>query len=348
MTFSKNQINKAGEVFKDRDSMSAEEIKNAEDALTYWRTIHSPVISDFHDVLKKVAYAINKKSVIVQRIKRSHSIIRKLNRMDGMKLARMQDIAGIRVILKDIKEVYKLVDTLKTNGFIHELKNEKDYIKEPKKSGYRGIHLVYKYNNPVKSESNGLHIEVQIRTKLQHIWATAVETISTFLGTHLKFDEGQPKWLKYFALTSSAFSFVENSPSVPKYENKDERETLELAIYEYNYNNINENLSAYSVAANFICNKVDESKKYHIVTLDTKARQVKIDSFTDSEIDLANKKYTEIERQNSKISTNQSVLVSTESIHELQEGFPNYFLDIKDFLTQMESMKKKLLILKGK
>ncbi len=342
MAYSKKQINKAGEVLKDKVNNSSDEIMNAEDVLTYWRTIHSPVISDFHDELKLMVNNISKSVIIVQRIKRSHSIIRKLNRLDGMQLARMQDIAGIRVILNDITEVYRLIETMKSSEFTHELKNEKDYIKEPKESGYRGIHLIYKYINPEKAESNGLYIEVQIRTKIQHIWATAVETMSTFLGTHLKFDEGQPKWLNYFALTSFAYSFVEKSPSVPKYSKYSEQETLELAIYEYNYNKINEALSAYSVAANFICNKVDEAKKYHIVTLDTKKRVVNVKSFTDTEIDEANKKYTEIERENSKIDTKQSVLVSSESIHELQDGFPNYFLDIKDFLNQMESMKKKL------
>ncbi len=348
MVYSKENINKAGVILKNKEIETKESIALAEDALTYWRTIHSPVISDFHDALKGNVHSINKKAIIVQRIKRSHSIIRKLNRITNMKLSRMQDIAGIRVILENIEEVYKLVEVLKDSSFIHELKNEKDYIMEPKESGYRGIHQIYKYNNPNMPESNGLYIELQIRTKLQHVWATAVETMSTFLGTHLKFEEGQPKWLNYFALTSSAYSFLEKSPSVPKYQKHNERATLEMAIYEYNYNKINEALSAYSVAANFICTKVDDSKKYHIVTLDTKVRRVKVDSYTDSEIDKANKAYTEIERKNLNNSSKQSVLVSTDSINELQEGFPNYFLDIKNFLAQMESMKRKLAALKGK
>jgi len=348
MNFSKSQINKAGDILKNKDGKSTDEITWAEDALTYWRTIHSPVISDFHDELKKIVTLVSSSGVVVQRIKRSLSIIRKLNRISGMKLARMQDIAGIRVIVKNIDEVYKLDKALKSSGFVHELINQKDYIQNPKESGYRGIHLVYKYNNPKKPESHGLKIEVQLRTKLQHIWATAVETMSIFLGTHLKFNEGQPKWLKYFALTSSAYSFYEKSPPVPKYEKYNERETLEMAIYEYNYNKINEALSAYSVAAKFICDEVDESKKYHIVTLDSKERIVNIRSYTESQIDLANRKYTEIERENAQNEAKQSVLVSTESLHELRDGFPNYFLDIEDFLGLMESIKEVLHRLQGK
>jgi putative GTP pyrophosphokinase len=345
MTFSKKQITKAGEILKDKQNKTDEEILWAEDALTFWRTIHSSVITEFHNDLKSKVNEVNDQAIVVQRIKRSHSIISKLNRMDGMQLARMQDIAGVRVILKDLSEVYKLVEKIRDSEFQHEFKNSKDYIQEPKESGYRGIHLIYKYNNPSKPDANGLFIELQLRTKLQHTWATAVETMSTFLGMHLKFNEGQQKWLKYFALTSSAFTFVEKTPPVPKYEKLTEIETLKNAIYDYNYNKINESLSAYSVAAEFICKQVDVSNKYHLVTLDIEKRLVQIHSYGENQIDIANYAYTELERKSKEDGNKQSVLVSTESIHELQDGFPNYFLDIREFLSQMEIIKKRLKII---
>jgi ppGpp synthetase/RelA/SpoT-type nucleotidyltranferase len=343
MTNSKTEIDKAGNILKDKESYSDAEIANAEKTLTYWRTIHSSVITDFHSDLKKRVININKNAVIVQRIKRTESIIRKLNRISGMRLSRMQDIAGVRVIVNSIDEVYLLMDNLLHAEFLHEFKNKKDYIQEPKDSGYRGIHIIYKYNNQSEKDANGLYIEIQIRTKLQHIWATAVETMSTFLGTHLKFNEGQQKWLKYFALTSSAYSFIEKTPQVPKYDKYTEKDTLEMAIYEYNYNKINESLSAYSVAADFICKKVEDDKKYHIVTLDTLKRVVNVLSFSEAEIDIANEKYTQIENEFKEIEHKQSVLVSTDSIHELKNGFPNYFLDIREFLSQMDLIKARLI-----
>lgn len=344
--FTKGQVNKAGDILKSKDSRTKEEILWAEEALTFWRTNHSSVITDFHSDLKEKVNEVNDKSTIVQRIKRSQSIIRKLIRIDGMQLSRMQDIAGVRVIVSDLQELYLLAEKLKGPDFRHEFKNEKDYVQNPKESGYRGIHLIYKYNNPNKPDANGLFIEVQLRTKLQHTWATAVETMSTFLGTHLKFNEGQQKWLKYFALTSSAFSFIEKTPAIPNFNKLTEFDTLQMALYEYNYNKIKYSLSAYSIAADFICTKVDESKKYHIVTLDTESRKVNIQSFGEIQIDIANKKYTEIERNSTAESTKQSVLVSTESIHELQDGFPNYFLDIRSFLSQMDLIKLRLMMLK--
>ena len=63
-----------------------------------------------------------------------------------------------------------------------------DYIAHPKSDGYRGVHYVYKYRSgsTPKAEFNSLRIEVQLRSRLQHAWATAVETVSTFTGQALK------------------------------------------------------------------------------------------------------------------------------------------------------------------
>ena len=57
-----------------------------------------------------------------------------------------------------------------------------DYVENPKDSGYRSIHYVYKYSSKA-DKYNGLKIELQIRTKLQHNWATAVETAGAMTRT---------------------------------------------------------------------------------------------------------------------------------------------------------------------
>jgi len=64
-----------------------------------------------------------------------------------------------------------------------------------------------------------LRVELQIRTKLQHLWATAVETMGTFLGQALKSRQGSQDWLDFFTLISSAFSFIEGTPQIPRYSN---------------------------------------------------------------------------------------------------------------------------------
>ncbi|WP_457767666.1 RelA/SpoT domain-containing protein [Cyanobium sp. ULC082] len=68
----------------------------------------------------------------------------------------------------------------------HKLLRVDNYQAEPKPSGYRGIHLIYRYRSNKSETYNGLLLEVQIRSPLQHAWATAVETVGTFLKQSLK------------------------------------------------------------------------------------------------------------------------------------------------------------------
>jgi ppGpp synthetase/RelA/SpoT-type nucleotidyltranferase len=101
----------------------------------------------------------------------------------------MQDIGGLRAVVREVDYVYKLRDLLLKGRFLHKLVREDDYIRKPKASGYRSLHLVYRYANKYAPEYTGLQIEIQLRTELQHIWATAVETMGIILKQSLKSDE---------------------------------------------------------------------------------------------------------------------------------------------------------------
>jgi putative GTP pyrophosphokinase len=347
MTYTRNQIKKAGKILKEKELYSSDEVNNSEDILTYWRTVHGKVLNEIYGIVYTTVSKINKEAFVAQRIKRSPSIIRKLKRAGNNHLTTMQDIAGVRAVVDNLKELKRLEVQLKKNLVLHEFKSEDDYINSPKESGYRSIHLVYKYRNLSDPESDGLLVEIQIRTKLQHAWATSVETMGTFLGSQLKFNEGQPKWLKYFALTSSAFSFLEKSNPVPKFEKLSEIETYQQALYEFNYNKIEDNLKAYSTAADVICKDNDALKRYHIVILSVKDKTVQIISYNNDQFRQANIEYTNLERRESGNEFVQVVLVSTESIFELRDAFPNYFLDTREFLSKMDLIKKKVEALKS-
>ena len=86
----------------------------------------------------------------------------------------------------------------------------KNYIKEPNPdTGYRGIHLIYKYNSSKTPQYNDLLIEVQLRTRLQHLWATAVETVGMFTQNRLKFNQGDDVCLRFLKLVSIIFAAEE-------------------------------------------------------------------------------------------------------------------------------------------
>src|SRR5690606_10212353 len=98
------------------------------------------------------------------------------------------------------------------------LSSSKNYIDEPKKDGYRSIHLIYRYENDIAPEYRGLSIELQLRTRLQHAWATAVETMGTFLGQALKSGQGEAEWRGFFTIAGAAIAIVEGTAPVPGFE----------------------------------------------------------------------------------------------------------------------------------
>ena len=97
-----------------------------------------------------------------------------------IRLSQMQDIGGCRAVLRTSDNAYDLASDFVISRIRHELVRHKNYIEYPRQSGYRSIHLVYEYNSDRSTHWQGLKTEIQIRSLLQHQWATAVETVGTF------------------------------------------------------------------------------------------------------------------------------------------------------------------------
>jgi len=338
--FSKEQVNHAGDILK-LEELFHPERQWAENVLTNWRSAHAYPINTFNVTLRRRLRKIEREGLVAQRLKRTPSIINKLQRFGTMRLARMQDIAGLRAIVKQVKSVRVLEKCYKESNFSHNLVSQKDYITHPKISGYRGIHLVYRYNNTVAPEYNGLQLELQVRTKLQHAWATAVETIGTFLDQSLKSSEGAEEWLDFFALTSSAFAHLEKSPPVPQYSSISIRETYEKVLSWAEKQDIANRLNAFSIATNAIRN-VDKGGSYHLIVLNLKEKNLRIFNFPKKKLEEANEKYTDFEKKMLNGDPFQVVLVSTDSIKALRKAYPNYFLDTRQFLLELNKLKTEL------
>ena len=135
----------------------------------------------------------------------------------------MQDIGGCRVIVDSIPQVYAMIDRLKSSRMRHHKKEEYDYIATPKPDGYRSYHIVFSYFSDKNQKYNGLFIEIQIRTHIQHIWATAIEMMDTFTGNPLKIGQGDPKNKQFFVLASKLLEIYEkNGCSIDAVKNSDE------------------------------------------------------------------------------------------------------------------------------
>ena len=258
-----------------------------------------------------------------------------------MKLARMQDIGGVRAIVNSIVDVRELEKQyVDTKRFTHQLVAHKDYILNPKPDGYRGVHLVFRYNNTlarngIAAEYNGLLIELQFRTKLQHNWATAVETVGVFREEALKSGKGSKEWLEFFTLASSAFARLEQSPPVDEHVALSTTQIFEKLAVLVKRLDLLEHLAGISVAANAIhANKA--TGYYYLIILSPKQHSVTINSFAKDNLLEASKAYEQAELRAANGEQIEPVLVSAGKLKSLKQAYLNYFLDIREFIEKIK------------
>lgn len=297
-----------------------------------WRSSHSFPLNTFKIGLLKKAAQLDKDALVAQRLKRLSSIVTKLRRFQQMKLSQMQDIAGCRAVLASVKDVYQLVELYKKSDIKHKLLSVDDYIKTPKVSGYRSVHLIYGYYSDRKTTYNGLKVEVQLRSALQHAWATAVETVGTFIRQALKSSQGEADWLRFFVLMGTEIAIRENTAPVP--DTPTDRSTLkeELRLYVQKLD-VEGHLTSYAEALKTPETIGLKGAHYFLLDLDTNTKEVKIIGYKSNELENASSKYLELERS---IISGQSgrdvVLVSVDSLEALKKAYPNYFLDTHRFI----------------
>jgi hypothetical protein len=186
----KRRIISAGKILTDETSGQVEK-DAAISVISDWRSRHVVPMGIIATDLRNKCMQVDSRSFTAQRLKRMDSIASKLRRRDSlpsMNLWTMQDIGGCRAVIPNVVGVRAVESLYSTGSFIPHRK--KDYISSPQSSGYRGVHLVVKYQGHESSEYDGMQIEVQLRSRLQHIWATAVETVGYFTKQPLKSNLG--------------------------------------------------------------------------------------------------------------------------------------------------------------
>lgn len=343
--FSRNQVSKAGEYLTKNagpaeDYESFERWLSAYEVLTNWRACHGYPINTFQATLRTRLKKIDPEALVAQRLKRTPSILNKLNRFKGMNLARMQDIGGLRAVVGTKRQLQVLNEAYLSTNLTHELVSQYDYVRHPKPTGYRSIHLVYRYKGRTPTPYDGLLLELQLRTRVQHSWATAVETAGTFLEHPLKSNEGPDDWLKFFALVGSAFAYLEGTERVPGFEELDRAETYRRTAEEAARLRIRDMLLGYSSAVREIAPGTRRSAFYLVELSVAKAEKtVSITPFARDQLERANAAYAEVEKQASQTG-NQVVLVSAGSIESLRRAYPNYFLDTHEFLRNLSRVER--------
>lgn len=358
-------IRKIGEKLRDGKKLTKEQ----EIEFDTFRENHATIIKLFTKELEQIDF--QEKPLIAGRTKRIETIISKLRRPQHPKLNSIHDIAGSRLIfgnLKFLNDAMELLDQDIIQNFkeIIDKKKGKDkynYIKNPKEDGYRGVHRIFSYTGENISgvernvELKGLKIELQLRTHLQHIWATTVETYDMFKKTCLK-TMGMKKMEtnpgKFFKCCSLIFAGIENNDSVAIKENIEriyQHDDFKIILNELQGMEGIKNIKLPDISA-----KSDSEKENQEFILITNLKKKETTFFmlpsynseertqediSDEEIQnnslLINSIYRKIEQR-----SNESVvlLLDLKNVKNLQVTYPNYFLNTKEFIEILEKFKK--------
>ena len=292
---------------------------------------HTYPLNTFQATLRYKAEKVHPKRLVAQRIKRLSSIRSKLRRFSPwLKLSDMQDIGGCRAIVSSVEQVRRLVTLYKRSDLKHKIVDEDDYIQKPKISGYRGFHLIYSYNSDKVGTYNALKIEMQFRSALQHAWATAVETVGTFIGQALKASQGEEDWLRFFVLMGTEIAWREGTTQIPDTPKSKRGLLAELKKYANKLNVVN-HLHAYGLAVQFGEEPKLKGMHYFLVELDTTTRRLTVKGYKQNQLEKASDEYLRVER-NLSPGTSDAVLVSVDSVKALRRAYPNYFLDTHVFI----------------
>lgn len=131
---------------------------------------------------------------IKSRLKTPESIVKKLRKygyestIENM-VEYVNDIAGIRIICSFTSDIYRIAEMLSNQSDIKVL-SVKDYISQPKASGYKSYHMRVTIPIYLSDRIVDAKVEVQIRTVAMDFWASLEHKI------HYKFEGNAPEHIK--------------------------------------------------------------------------------------------------------------------------------------------------------
>lgn len=198
--FSKSQIDKLGEQLRKQDVPEEQALKQ----LQLVRAEYSAPLTKVESVLRN-ELGLQPTS----RIKTVNTIIEKLKR-DKTRLSRMQDLAGLRVTqtmaLLEQDEIVARICRFFPESHILDRRTAPNH-------GYRAVHIVVRVDD--------LPVEVQIRTKAQHLWAQLFEKLADRVGRAIRYG-GTPEspeaqisgipasqWVRNLMTLSEIIAYVE-------------------------------------------------------------------------------------------------------------------------------------------
>ncbi|MFC3628245.1 RelA/SpoT domain-containing protein [Paracoccus angustae] len=323
--FSFGAIDRAGKLLATDiplDRVNDEAVREAFKTAHNWRMAHAyPMVAE----RMRLNHIAKGGFVTAGRVKRMTSVRKKLKRGSAT-LRGMQDLAGCRAVMTSVADCYHVFEAYKNGASASEFHRSRDYMAEPKPDGYRGIHAILRFGGTGRSEPYiGQHLELQIRTRLQHIWATAIEAIGAVRGEDLKGGQGDASWLRLMALMGDYLAVCDGLPLPDGYQgthglcrqiNEMDRSLNALV----NLKMINEVIERASNAPS----------QSHVFRLSLDAVTGKLMVEVQRGFVLIGDEYMRQETEQQ-----QSVVVNVNRVIDLKRAFPNYYLDLGAFIRHL-------------
>lgn len=294
-----------------------------EEVVQEWRDCHAYVLNTFQNTLRR--WIRDRPYVLVQRLKRLSTVRDKLSTGRSKDVASMHDLAGCRIIFPTVDDLHayrkefhkgtRSAHTYVSNGKF-------DYLANPKATGYRGMHDVFKYNVMRKPGSawNGLRVEIQYRTQAQHAWATAVEISDLIDGERVKFDRGANiERERLFVLTSEYIARNVEGMKGPLPALTDEEVSEEMRILEGKIGVLGR-LRALGAR------QIEVPNKKNLVLQFTN-NELHVLSFNSAKQAMNKRNQVELESPDTDV-----VYIRAEKPNEVASAFRNYFRDARGFL----------------
>lgn len=319
---SKSRVNRAGNNVREGQA-TPDDLH----VIEQWRAAHRGVLNTFQAILRTRTRGSG--ISVAQRHKRKRTIFDKLDRIPGMQLSRMDDIAGCRLIFKDVETLTDFRANFHKARFNHKRRNELDkydYLKKPKTTGYRGIHDVYEYNvkSEVGKDLTGLYLEIQYRTLVQHAWSTAVEVIGLITESQPKFQQGDHRYEKAMALASEilARAYEDSKGPFPELQNMEIVADFMRLDHELGLLNTLRGLNAADKAV---------TERRNAILIFSGTRELDVRTYRDSTEAL--RALFDLEKEYPDCDV---VLVRADTSDDVRLAFRNYFSDARDFLKLVE------------
>ncbi|NTS31241.1 RelA/SpoT domain-containing protein [Phyllobacterium sp. BT25] len=342
---SKKNVTRSGDIVRDRVKNTEPDwviepgkviaFWEARGVIDDWRAAHRHILNTFQAFLRNRTRGT--KIVVAQRHKRLKTIIDKLQRFPTMQLARMDDVAGCRLIFPTVEELYVFREQIHAARIQHRRKNDVDkydYIKSPKSTGYRGIHDVYEYNarSTLGAPYKGLLIELQYRTIYQHAWATCVEVVGFITESQPKFERGDDRYgtILQYASELIAREYEKRNSCVPELSNRELVDAFLKLDDELNFMSMLRGIHA-------VDRDIDARKNVILIFSDKEPlRTISFENSSD-----AVRKLFSLEKEID--ITKDVVLVRADTGDEVRDAFRNYFSDAREFIRYVETACNNLM-----